>query len=125
MRTPSETLNLISLFHIICGLANFAITCLVAMLAFVFSVGTFAADSGSNATGSAIVAFASLLVAGIFLVLALANLVIGWGLYQRRSWARLAAIILALFRLPNFPFGSVIGVLIIWYLLSAQAEFGS
>jgi uncharacterized Tic20 family protein len=48
---------------------------------------------------------------GIALVLA------GWGLLQLRSWARWLAFILAIFSLFAFPIGTIIGALIIWYLL--------
>ncbi|MHB9032407.1 MAG: hypothetical protein ACYC6L_05110 [Anaerolineae bacterium] len=41
----------------------------------------------------------------------------GVGLLRLRNWARWVTIILAILDLPAFPIGTVIGALIIWYLL--------
>ncbi|MGQ9838999.1 MAG: hypothetical protein ACUVR4_00405 [Anaerolineae bacterium] len=61
------------------------------------------------------------------LLITLANWVIGWGLWQGRDWARIGAIGLAVFRLFNIPLGTIIGGLIIWYLLreETKAEFAA
>jgi hypothetical protein len=52
-----------------------------------------------------------LLITGIALVLS------GWGLLRMKQWARWLAFVLAIFSLFAFPIGTVIGALIIWYLL--------
>jgi hypothetical protein len=41
----------------------------------------------------------------------------GVGLVRMRNWARWMTIILAIISLPAFPIGTVIGGLIIWYML--------
>ncbi|MFC1923291.1 hypothetical protein ACFLY4_08375 [Chloroflexota bacterium] len=51
------------------------------------------------------------------LVQAIALLLAGWGLLRMNQWARWLAFILAIFGLFAFPVGTVIGALIIWYLL--------
>ncbi len=51
------------------------------------------------------------LISGIALVLA------GWGLLRMKQWARWLAFVLAIFSLFAFPIGTVIGAVIIWYLL--------
>lgn len=51
------------------------------------------------------------LAGGIALVVA------GWGLLQMKSWARWLALILAILSLFGFPIGTIIGIVIIWYLL--------
>ncbi|MGQ9489196.1 MAG: hypothetical protein ACUVS6_00415 [Anaerolineae bacterium] len=68
-----------------------------------------------------------LLAGGLLLLITLANWVIGWGLWQGRDWARIGAIGLAVFRLFNIPLGTIIGGLIIWYLLreETKAEFAA
>ncbi len=123
-RSPSEGLILVSIYHFICGLGNLAIMCVIGFFGFIAAVNA-PAQSSSDAGGSVLIAFFALLGAGIFFVLALANLITGWGLLQRRPWARIAAMVLAVFRLPNIPFGTAAGILIIWYLLTpeAQAQF--
>jgi hypothetical protein len=51
------------------------------------------------------------------LLMAIAALLAGWGLLRMKQWARWLAFILAIFSLFAFPIGTVIGALIIWYLL--------
>lgn len=69
------------------------------------------------------------LIFGLFFVTAgaIACGVVGWGLWNIKSWARMAAIVLAILQLFFFPIGTVIGALIIWYLWQdpdALAAFG-
>ena len=47
--------------------------------------------------------------------------VAGIGLWQMRRWARWVSVALAILALPCFPLGTVIGALILWYLLREQA----
>jgi len=50
----------------------------------------------------------------------------GWGLLDRRPWARMLTIVLGCFSLFDVPFGTAIGVYSLWVLLPAEseAEFG-
>lgn len=57
-----------------------------------------------------------LLISGIALVLA------GWGLLRMKQWARWLAFVLAIFGLFAFPIGTVIGAVIIWYLLKEDVR---
>ncbi len=47
----------------------------------------------------------------------IAGIVAGWGLLRLKSWARWLTVVLAVLSLILFPIGTVIGALIIWYLL--------
>jgi hypothetical protein len=57
-----------------------------------------------------------ILLNGILSVLA------GWGLLNLKEWARWLSIILAIFSLFAFPIGTIIGALIIWYLLKEEVR---
>lgn len=57
-----------------------------------------------------------LLITGIALVLS------GWGLLRLKQWARWLTFVLAIFSLFAFPFGTVIGAVIIWYLLKDETR---
>lgn len=64
----------------------------------------------------------------LFLILgglALLYLVTGIGLWRRKEWARWVALVLAVLGLLNFPIGTIIGALVIWFLLreDVQAAF--
>ncbi len=125
MPARSDNLSLIALYHFACGLGNLVVMCGILSVPFIVGVSTAASNSPDGAQATAIVGVIGLLAGGLFLVLAVANFVVGWGLWMRREWARLAAIVLAFLRLINIPFGTVIGGLIIWYLLQehGRAEF--
>ncbi len=57
-----------------------------------------------------------LLITGLALVFS------GWGLLRMKQWARWLAFVLAIFSLFGFPIGTVIGALIIWYLLKEDVR---
>ena len=61
---------------------------------------------------------------GLFAALALGvlALVTGWGLMRMFTWARWLAFALALVSLLFFPVGTIIGAVIIWYLLRGEVR---
>ena len=65
-------------------------------------------------TGAAISTF--------LLMLSLPGVVIGIGLLQRRSWARVAGIVISLLNLFNFPLGTMLGVYGLWVLFAKDTE---
>jgi hypothetical protein len=77
---------------------------------------------GNDATAQIWTSF-GMLCGVAFLVLAgVALVVAGWGLLGMKSWARWLAFILAIINLFAFPIGTVIGALIIWYLLKDDVQ---
>lgn len=56
------------------------------------------------------------------LVLAILALVAGWGLMRMVTWARWLAFALAIVSLLFFPVGTLIGAVIIWYLLQGEVR---
>jgi uncharacterized Tic20 family protein len=46
----------------------------------------------------------------------------GYGLWQSKGWSRSLAIFMSIFLLFAFPVGTVIGVLIIWYLRKQEVK---
>jgi hypothetical protein len=61
-------------------------------------------------------------VGGAFLISGILGLIAGWGLLERRPWARMLAIVLGCFQLVNLPFGTALGIYTLWTLLPAAAE---
>ena len=61
---------------------------------------------------------------GLFVVLVLAavNIAASIGLLRLRAWGRILAMVLAALGLLAFPVGTIIGALIIWYLLTPEAQ---
>jgi len=65
-----------------------------------------------------------LLIGIAFVVLARAagSLIAGFGLFERQSWARPLALVMAFLALINVPFGTALGVYTLWLLMSPQAD---
>ncbi len=62
-------------------------------------------------------------IGGVFLIAtAAAGIIVGWGLLERASWARILAIILGIIALIHVPFGTALGIYTLWVLLPAQSE---
>ena len=64
------------------------------------------------------IAFASMLI----VAQALLSFVAAWGLFERQSWGRVAAIVAAVFSLWRIPFGTALGIYTLWVLLPASSE---
>jgi hypothetical protein len=52
----------------------------------------------------------------------IAAIIAGWGLLQLKEWGRWLAIALAILALFAIPIGTIIGALIIWYLLQDEVR---
>jgi hypothetical protein len=53
---------------------------------------------------------------------AVIGLAAGWGLLQRKSWARMLAIVLGHLNLLAVPFGTALGIYTLWVLLPAESK---
>lgn len=68
-----------------------------------------------------VLAIVGTFVAGLMLLLSAPGIIAGIGLLNFRSWARVLALILALFNLPVFPHGTIFGVYTFVSLLNQDA----
>src|SRR5579863_2189444 len=60
---------------------------------------------------------------GVFMsATAVIGLAAGWGLLDRRPWARMLAIVIGCLSLLSFPFGTALGIYTLWVLASAGAD---
>ena len=62
------------------------------------------------------------MVAYVFLAAGVLGIMAGWGLLERRPWARTLAIVLGCVGLLDMPFGTALGIYTLWVLLPAQSE---
>lgn len=60
-------------------------------------------------------------VGGFLTVLAVPGVITGFGLLKRKPWARIAAAVLAILNLTNFPIGTAVGIYALWVLLQSEA----
>jgi len=61
-------------------------------------------------------------VGGFLLVAGVLGALAGWGLMERRPWARMLAIVLGVLALFRFPIGTALGVYTLWVLAPAASE---
>ena len=61
-----------------------------------------------------------LFVVCFLLVLSLPGIIGGWGLLNRKSWARILVIVLSILNLLNFPLGTAVGVYSLWVLFNQE-----
>jgi hypothetical protein len=62
--------------------------------------------------------FIAILVA----IFSVPNLVVGWSLLKRKSWSRIAGLVLGCLGLLSFPFGTALGIYALWVLTKPEAE---
>ena len=58
----------------------------------------------------------------IIIIIGVLYIIAGWGLWTMKSWARLVAIILAIISVLNFPIGTILGIIILWYLFKPEIK---
>jgi hypothetical protein len=54
-------------------------------------------------------------------VFAAAEIIAAWGLFERRPWARILALVIGFLALLRFPFGTALGIYTLWVLLPGPA----
>ena len=58
----------------------------------------------------------------LILAKAAAGFLAGWGLLQRKPWARMLTIVLAFIALFHMPFGTALGIYTLWVLVPEGAD---
>lgn len=112
------------------GILNIVMGCLVALIGVVIFVilggaaGAISTQQIPTDTQAAlpIIALVGVCVGVFFLVLAAPSIIGGWGLLKFRPWARILVIIVSIFHLFSFPFGTALGVYGLWVLLSEEGR---
>jgi hypothetical protein len=84
-------------------------------------VGT-AADPADARMAIPFIRLGGTAVAIYFTALAVPGVVVGVGLLERRPWARVLGIVLAVLSLMHVPFGTALGVYGLWVLFNRETE---
>jgi len=58
----------------------------------------------------------------LLLATGILGIIAGWGLLERRPWARMMAIVIGCVFLIDMPFGTALGIYTLWVLLPATSE---
>lgn len=75
-----------------------------------------------DAKAAALVTGIGFLVAIFIAVCSVPNMVVGWGLLKRKSWSRVAGLVLGCLGLLSFPFGTALGIYSLWTLTKPEAQ---
>jgi hypothetical protein len=105
-----DLVTLIAVYHFVIA----AFTLLAALILFIGLAAVILTGSGQDVVIGGFFISIILLIVG---ALTIVHIVTGWGLLKQKEWARWAAVALGLLELVNFPLGTLIGALAIWYLL--------
>jgi hypothetical protein len=81
-----------------------------------------AAEPEDAAIAIPIIGIAGTALAMFLSVFAIPGLVTGYGLVQRKPWARIVGIVLSAISLINIPFGTALGIYGLWVLLNKETE---
>jgi hypothetical protein len=118
----AQHVKILGVLHIVFGGLG-VLGAVIALLVMGGVSALVAADhSSDSATALPILGFIGIFVFILILALSLPGLIIGIGLVQFRSWARLGGIIVSGFDLLGFPFHTALGVYGLWVLLNRETE---
>lgn len=98
---------------------------IAAAMMLIFGGATWLVDAAAGpdaAIAMPILGLTGAALSTFLLMLSLPALVTGIGLLQKRSWARIAGIVISLLNLFNFPFGTLLGVYGLWVLFAKDTE---
>lgn len=112
----SVHLSLLGILYI--GLSLLSLLGALVVLLTVGGAGLLSGDLGVFFVTSGI----GIAIAIFLLVLGLPGLIGGFGLLQRRPWARTLVLILGILNLINFPFGTAVGIYTLYVLFRADVE---
>lgn len=117
MRQRPDSLILIAVYELIMAAMLLIVSCVVLPIALLLT------PFGSGGIGDFLARFfvVGLVLAATFGI-GIASGIVGFGLLLRKEWARVGAIALAIPALLGFPIWTVIGVLIIVYLLGQEGR---
>jgi hypothetical protein len=117
MKQRSDGVTIIAIYQFIVAFLSLLGICGLLSIPVIVAASTAAARAEGGPLATAIVSTVMVIASGWIFLVGLANAVIGWGLWKQQEWGRIGTLVLAGFRLINIPLGTLIGGLIIWYLL--------
>jgi|SRR5579863_3130712 len=119
----AEHVKILGILHVAYGILGV----LAGILGLVFFGGLAGLVSVADHSGDARIAIPILGAIGGFvfillLGLSLPGIIAGFGLIERRPWARILTIVLSVLELMSMPVGTVLGIYGLWVLLSPGSE---
>lgn len=79
--------------------------------------GAILSMEGVNTEAAGMLAGIAGIFAAIYIIVGVVDLAVAYGIWNMKKWARIAGIILAVISLISFPIGTIIGTVILYFLL--------
>ena len=107
-------INIVGILFVAGGGMQLMMALLIGFIFFTLG-GGLALLGGSTGEGEMIVVGGLYAVIGIFVgvvsgVMSMPSMVAGYGLYKRKGWARIVALVVGALAMMNFPMGTLLGV---------------
>lgn len=109
-----DGLTLISIWYYLCGGFFLIATATLAFLTLAFGFGI------PKDTDMLVLTIIFGLITLALMGISLMNIIVGYGIWIQKPWARTGAIVLALIGLIYMPVGTITGGLTLWYLLKPE-----
>jgi hypothetical protein len=113
-QTMERHVNTVATFHIIYSI--FGLILSILLFALFHTIGNYVDDKDAELVLS-IIANVIMVISAI---LSLPGILAGIGLYKRKEWARILALIVSVLQLFSFPFGTALGIYSIWALVQPE-----
>jgi len=118
-----QHIKVLSVLFIILGILGIVVAVAFLVLGAGTAATILAQDQSDEAKiGAAWAGSCISVVAVLFGLMAIPSIIAGWGLSQKKGWARILTIILAILSLPQFPVGTAIGVYALVILFNDEAK---
>lgn len=118
-----QHIKVLSVLFIILGILGIVVAVGFTILGASTAATILSADDSNEArVGAAWAGGCITFVAVLFGIMSIPSIIAGWGLSQRKSWARILTIILAILSLPQFPVGTAIGVYALVILFNEESK---
>ena len=113
--------KVLGILNIACGMLGVIGAGLLFLIFAAGAVGVSSSDPDA-AVALPLIGITGMALVGFALIVSLPAVIIGWGLYQLRAWARVWGIVISILSLLAIPFGTILGVYGLWVLFSKETE---
>ena len=81
-------------------------------------LGLLSGDGGAVA----VLGLMAIFVGGFCIITGIPEIIGGWGLLNKKPWARTLVIVMAIINIIDPPFGTALGVYALWVLFKTESE---
>ena len=118
-----QHIKVLSVLYIIMGILGIVVAVAFLLLGAGAAATILSQEQGPDAQVGAAWAGGCITAIAVLLgLMSIPSILTGWGLSQRKSWARILGIILAVLSLPSFPIGTAIGVYALVILFNDESK---